>query len=224
MKKRRPFLLLEMLIAIALLSSLIASLFGFFFYFSSLRLQLNREREERLHFLALEARLSYLLPRIREGDFLYTAEAPSGQWRGQSLVFVSDQGVSFAPEFSNGVLSRLYLDAQNQLCLVSWPYEYYAGKTEKDTSPHSEVLLRNVEKIQFSFFYPATEQNLEPHRNRADRDKFPDPEQGPYYTDWSIAYRKLPVFLRLSLFKEGQELTWVFFFPHSAKALTYQEE
>jgi hypothetical protein len=139
---RRPILLLELLIAIALSAILMTSLFRLFVSNATLEKKLGSAHEllaKRTHLIdRLETLFSHLEP-----PFLYTASL-SDDGESLSLIASFDAGVDPEPNFSSSNLARIHLQRSGKLSFTQWPLEAPFFR--------SEILLRDVDRVEWSFY------------------------------------------------------------------------
>ncbi len=162
--------LLEMLIAIGLLSILLTTVLGIYQNMNWLQQEIGNSQKRKFNLLYVQYRLAEVLPLARAKQkeavgkkphdfYFYTMDADHNS-RFQSLVITYDNGIS-TPDFSNEVIGKLFVDKENRLCLVTWP------AIERESGPHipmrKEVLLENVEEIGFAFYLaPRTSKETNP--------------------------------------------------------------
>ena len=228
--KKRFFSIIELLVAVGLLSILLFSLFGFYQMFYSLQEQLDSLREESYQQRYAQFRLNEVLPKsIRAGssksfDF-FTSKGFSSDH--SSLVFVYNRGVDIYPWLSNLVLSRLYLNGNTgELCLVSWPIP----SKEREESPpmKREVLLNRVKSVSFQFFTPPDLKkkidNKHPITTGAETLESPKGQWIPY---WDKRFKELPALVEVKVERwdkreENLEtFRFAFRFPHSNHQIEY---
>jgi type II secretory pathway component PulJ len=129
---KRPFLLLECLIALSLLSIIIAFLLSFFCDLTWSKTTLQKEREQILCRKKMELRLGQIL------SHLTTAE---------NCEVSYDNGIDCEPLFCGVLKGSLHCDEQKRLLFVSTSSK---GDTRK------EILYENVHCCELQFFNRKT--------------------------------------------------------------------
>lgn len=221
MKIRKSHLtLIEVMIALTLLSLLLTTLFGVYQHIESLHQLLHKDQKTGLRMLYVQHRLSEVIPnavsrKVKEAYFYNTSNPYN------SLVFVYDNGADPNPKFSGYVLGRLYLDPQSKLCLVTWP----SVKTDSNANPEmrKEILLEKVKDLSFSFYVPPKEEKLTVDPAKTNE----RPTQ--WYPDWPMEMVNtdeisLPGMIKIKIQVEGnQEITFAFVLPNSERSIMYVE-
>lgn len=197
---RRPFLLLELLISLGLLSLLLALLFRSFHQTTSLAQKakpLYREiREEwalhtRLNELIREATLGAQQEGERSGFFAAEGQAGGGF---SSLLFSRNAGIDDDPHFCGEVLHRLYVDpdSTNHLVLATWPSPHH---WQEDPPLYRKELLFSHPLLAFTI------ELYEPHLLEAHAPQEAK-EGGPLFgwqREWLREWEELPALIRLHL-------------------------
>ena len=130
--KRRPLLLLEMMIAFLIMGGAIVMLFTGFLDAIRAKTMLRQQKEEILALHRLKLRLSLLFK-----DVVGVRKIPS------DLYYIKYKGgIDPDPDFRLEVESVLQL-SNNVLTLVSWP---------ESGAPRREVLGENINSITLEFF------------------------------------------------------------------------
>jgi hypothetical protein len=199
--------LVEVLVAMSILSILLTVIFGFFRELSKLDEFTHHQQTKTFQRRYLEFRLSYLFSRlINEKDsqkkffFFLDHPDPSAEVSEfNSLVFTYNNGVRLDPAFSGDLLARLYVNKNNQLCLVSWP-----SVSADDPPPYGdmqkEILLDNVAGIRFDFFAALP-------KNSSTPPSINGPIKGSWQEEWSLAYKQMPSLLKTTLMLKEQKKT-----------------
>ena len=132
MKKRRPFLLLEMMIALVLMSTVMAMLFSGFYGAITAKNKARQEKERALNFERLRLRFGILFKdvidfkKISTGDYYI-------KYKG---------GMDHKPNFRSEIEAILRLK-DKILTLISWT---------ENGEPRKEILGENIEDLSFDFF------------------------------------------------------------------------
>lgn len=122
-------------------------LFSFFVESAKVEKKIDAARVEIASRQRLQMRLQSLFTSLKRGNFqptFYTKIFPEEE--NASLITLFDNGIDPDPAFSGAVLSRIYLDEENNLSLVLWPVE-----KEKTRPWRKEILLSNVTSFSFEF-------------------------------------------------------------------------
>jgi prepilin-type N-terminal cleavage/methylation domain-containing protein len=202
--RQQSMTLIEVLVAMSILSILLTIIFGFFRQLTVLEETTKDQQSKNFQKYYAEFRLSYLFSRlVNEKDnsgrtFLFFS-TPINQKEEfsdfNSLIFTYHNGVRLNPNFSGDVLARLYVNKKDQLCLVSWPI------VKKDMlPPHSdmqkEILLEKVNSISFDF-YAAPDRNVS---RGTIPPSAPTPIKGSWQKEWPFAIRKImPNLIKITL-------------------------
>ena len=229
--KRRYFTLLETLIALALTSLALSSLFFFYREVVTLNNQADQLEKESFKLRHIENRLSFIFPRVisetsKHDFFFFTAKDPGGLYapgNPTSLIFTFDQGVDLSKAFSNIILSQIFLDNQRRICLASWPAP---SRWNKDsTLPMKfQVLLEEVDSLKFWFFIapnkkwdptPAAGNPTPPTppANAAVTVKLNPSPEGGWIDYWNQEFHQLPAIVKMEI--KRREKTEFFAFPLS---------
>ncbi len=219
---KRYVTLVEVLIAMALVSVLMTVLMGYYAELEFLHAQTDRAREEGFQMRYLQTRLSYVLPRIvsvtppvqepeKKRDFyFFTSTEATGINLLPSLVFVFDNGIDLDPYFSNNVLGRLMIEeseANQKLVLLTWPVPR-CWKKEGPPPVKLEVLIDKVTDMEYAFFYPGMPQNAPAVDIKGVQTKplahedMPEPNQ--WHDMWNMAYVDLPAVIKLRIKRSVQ--------------------
>lgn len=159
---RRLMTLIELLISMALASAL---LIGLTFFYQNLH-TIDRAAEElqntNFQLRYAENRLSRVLTEVYDdyqtkGEPFFFTRENTGGFSGSSLpslLFMFDNKVSMDTERSNAVLGYIYVDSNANLCLATWPSPYRKQAWQNVDEMKKEVLLENVENLEFEFYIP----------------------------------------------------------------------
>lgn len=198
---RRPFTLLEMLIAMALTILVMATMTYFYQQVSLIGNEVDRLKTEEFYMRYLENRLSYILPRIvppndAESALLSVGDEGITKPGSQSLIFTFDNGPSLSKEISNNVIARIYLDRNNRLMLAYWPTPKHIETFGGEPMIKKEVLFEGADSLAFEFF-------VAPDKGRRDDTKKKgggvEPEQkGDWRKDlWVKEFKELPAIIKV---------------------------
>jgi type II secretory pathway component PulJ len=231
--RRYSITLIEVIISMLLTMIVLTALMYFFREVQMISHETERHQNESFQQRYLENRLMDILPKSQKPalkkSFFFTGAGGGGLFKvGTSyLVFTYDNGVNFDPEFSNHVLSRLYIDPQEQLILAKWPAP---KRWEKGVSPpmKKEILMTNVENISFEFYVPLEYKGelfgrriSEESWKLLDRDLMQE-----WMPEWKQEYNMLPAMVKVHLkVKDKGELvdrTYLFPLPNSELLIIYE--
>ena len=226
---RRCVTLIELLIAMALVSILMTALMSYYGQVSALHRQADALRDETFQWRYLQDRLSYILPRAtappyratkkeKKNDFyFYLSDFESSDIKPHSLVFTYDNGFVADPRFSGTVLARLYLSGQT-LRLAIWPLPRCSSPPNPPML--QEVLLENVESVKFEFYNPPDVTGA----SKPAREVFPKPTETPPFewtSFWPMTYSQLPALVKITVKRQEdpQTKSFVFMLPNCTKPI-----
>lgn len=227
---RRYVLLLELLIAMALMSVLMIALMGYYGQIATLNREADQIRDETFQWRYLQNRLAYVLPRAtapsyratpkeKKNDFyFYTSDAENAYMQSPSLVFTFDNGFVSDPMFSGPVLARLFLN-KGALRLAIWPLPRCARQGNPPML--QEVLLENVESLSFDFYNPQPATGAP----KPEKEIFPKPTEEPainlWTLFWSIGFRQLPAIVTVKVKRknDAEVKTFSFVLPNCTKPI-----
>lgn len=151
--KKVNFTLLEVLIALGLMLIILSTLMAAYLNIEKTTAWWQKEEtalfEERFFIHRLLEVFSHLEEIDQTKTFFFTLQ--------NSLIFSYDNGVSLDANLSGSVLGRLFLDPEGNLNLLTWPSREL-WKEIKLPPFHREVLMKNVQELQFSFFISTEEE------------------------------------------------------------------
>jgi hypothetical protein len=135
--KKRPFLLLELTIALVLMAAIVTILMSSYKELTFAKLALDEDRAVVLQKQRLTLRLEQVLAKI----VTWRAVEPN------RYAFTFNNGPDLEPSFRGEVEAMLYLD-RDQLCMITWP--------NGNELPRIEVLANRVKNVSFAFFDTET--------------------------------------------------------------------
>ena len=205
--KKRPLILLEMLIALSLTAILLTFLFSFFVESARIEKKLDTARMAITNRAHLQTRLQTIFSSLG-GEGLYTKQFEKEKMK--SLVATFDNGIDPDPAYSGTIIGRVFLDGEKNLCLATWPLD-----REKSHLWRKEVLLPRVESFEFEFL----------GKNSA-HGKRETVRAINAALAWRGAWQTgTPSVIRLSIKEEGQKepLLFAFLLMTSEPCVTYTE-
>jgi hypothetical protein len=153
--KKRPLLLLEVVIGLGLIALLFSSLFAYLVQAAKTEARLRDVRAAALSTELAERRISSLFatlipPSEIEGKkAFYTSKLPGDL--SPSLFFWYDNGIDPDPLFSGPLVGRLFVDGEKRLRLESRPIPQEEGQD----AHRLETLLSRVERLEWQFLTPS---------------------------------------------------------------------
>lgn len=205
MKSRRIyFTLLEVLISLGLTLLIISSLLAAYLSIEKSSIWWKKEEDALFAERFFSHRLLEVFTHLEEIDqnktFFFTS--------GDALVFSYDNGASLDTSLSGKVMGRLFVDAEGNLTLLTWPER----ETWKDLglpSVHREVLWKDIKGLRFAFFILPNSKDENPSNAEW--------KEGSFSKD----QKELPGAIKLILTtKEGQERTYYFPVPQTLSVVT----
>ncbi|HEX2579230.1 MAG TPA: hypothetical protein VHK67_02370 [Rhabdochlamydiaceae bacterium] len=131
--EKRPVLLLELVISLALFSTIIGILFSSYKEFSLVKTSLRKEKEVVLSKQKFQLRLGQIFSQLKTLKI-----------ENNACHLSYDHGIDIEKEF-NGALEALLLIDKGRLALVTW--------SEKGTA-RKEILHESAKSFSFQFFDP----------------------------------------------------------------------
>ena len=213
---RRFVTLLEVLIAMGLITILLTVLLGI--YGQTVRTQQHVEQALQSNFQLLYAqfRLNQVIPTIinpvddkdHYGYAFYTQDS-------DSLVFTYDNGTGSGTFFSNEVIGRLFLDENKRLMFLTWP----VPKRYPDVEPpvRTEVLLENVDELSFNFYRPVPIEN----KRLAISSERATGEYGDDFDTWNADEEDIPAIIRIYVTIKGRQVEYAFLLSNASTPVSY---
>ncbi len=165
----------------------------------------------------LQTRLQSVLNAIHynSAEHLYTKSFEKEKC--PSLITIFDNGIDPDPAYSGPIIGRIYLDAENHLCLATWPLD------ENRKRPwRNEILLPNVSHFEFEFL---GERSASEHGKK---EKItPINAAYAWRTAWAKSQRaSIPSIIRLTIREEGRKepLRFAFILPSPEPYVVYREK
>ena len=200
LRQRRPFTLLEVIIAMGLTTLLLGILFRYYHQVSVAHLKTQQVQQKIFSLSLFQERLGQIFSQLSSEEenvpFCTKEIRESVQ---PALLFKYNNGVDPDPSFCDELEGMLYLDKNKCLSLVSW---------SKNGTPRKEILLENVTKIAFRFF---------------------DTSDNSWQDAWSKENDNLPTLIELSIFfadKKSSAPPWqcIFFAPRDDNPILYRSK
>lgn len=202
MKKRLFATLIEVVIALGLLSLLLSTLFFWYRQLSTQRSKIEIAKWPTLEVRYAGQRLNTIFSRLQDLEPFFTTDNDS------SLVFLFDNSPHSQPELAKTVLACLYVDKEdNTLCLGIWPHP----STGKKEPFEKQVLLGNISEMGFTFYNPPP----------FPRKSIDPPEVGYSYphrgeqSSWRKNYQTRPAMMIITVTRGKDVLNFAFDLPTS---------
>lgn len=242
-QSKQAFTLIEVMVALTLVSILLAVGFGAYSQMSLLEREGDQLRHAALQQRLAQTRLASLFLRIPLPNSFFEKKDPKklpsrvfysssrtepGLFRSGSLVFTYDNQTDLWPEFCNDVIARLYVkeptgqegDTQGALWLATWP----RPACSMDFSlARYEQILEGVKELHYSFYAPppshetSSKEGGSQQAGTLDAPPRPAPTLDSWNDTWAISYSKLPAIVHLHLImeeKNGKKVEPLdFYFP-----------
>lgn len=143
-RRKRPITLMEILIAMALMSVLFSALFYGYKQLSLKRLAIQKSKQQVLVKSLLFAKLTQIFAKV---SLQKEDEEKKEEWVFTStengLIFTYDNGIDPDPNFRGDLRAMIHLNPHKELTLVNW---------SKQKEARREVLLEMVDDCAFEFF------------------------------------------------------------------------
>lgn len=215
--------LLEVIIAMGLLSVLLVIIFGFFRELSVLNTHTKKKLEQGFQHRYVESRLSYLFSHIVNENsttrkfYFFTLQDEAA--KHQSLAFTFDNDIVLDSAVGGDVLGRLFVDKHDRFCLAVWPLDDSENGPEKSMGQVKfECFFENVHDIKFEFYAsPATEKSIISESEKG-------PRKGEWNQAWELEYGEMPVIVKIEIaFKDKSEHyeTFSFVLPSSENPVKF---
>ncbi len=198
---KKPFLLFEVLIALSLMATMICLLFSFMVQSSRVEKKMEKARIHILERQHLQIRMQDILTSLAPNasrPSIYTKPFDSEK---TSLIVHFDNGIDPDPLFSGHVIGRIYIDENQDFCLVYWP-----SGIEKSTSWRKEILFSNVSDFSMQFLKPL------------------ESKQATWAAIWPKEGRQLPSIIRLILKQKESSIPFAFRLPSVNPIPTYTDD
>lgn len=205
-KRKSSMTLLEVLVAMTVLSVLLVVIFGFFRELTVLDTFTKFQQEKVFKKSYVEFRLAHFFSNIiNEADsqnkkfafYIDPQDLTGGNSKFSSLVFTYDNGVRLLPQHSGHQRARLYLDHKKRLCLASWPNE--DQKEAQYEAMQKEILLENVESLKFSCFAPYI-----PAKEDSGTLTPPGMIRNSWQEEWPVSYKSMPALIKMTLLVKNE--------------------
>ena len=190
-KKRFSFSLLEAMIALTLFMIVTSSIFGLYRHQMKTSEKLSSLQSESEALMRAHSRLldvfSSVIMKTQKYHYFFTPEKHNSSHSDTpSLIFTFDNGIKREVGFSYDVIARLTVTKKGELALFTWPNTRL--QVSRPSNVHKEVLLENIQAIQFEFWQGTPDKN-----NSAN-------EQKSEWVDvWPKSKRDRPLLLRLTI-------------------------
>jgi type II secretory pathway pseudopilin PulG len=236
---KRPLVLIEVLIAIALLALLST------FLFMSLRqiaawshLNESEFQNEELISNAHQTLARVFSQAVIEDEqndpetsqedqrFFFTGNSSQGAENSNSLVFTFNNGVDRDPRFSNVVLAKIYLDHYHRLCLAVRPLPSRWKNVSADQA-RQEVLLEDISSLGFIFYQPPQDTHLDVRPKEVQTGKVQKQPLPGEQNTWLQDYKQLPSLVKIVAIPDETEkkpIVFSYLLPSSRKTIFFKSE
>ena len=202
--RKRPLILFELLIALSLVSILLALLFRFITNSIKVETKIEEARAALYPKEYLHTRLSSLFTALVPRSFVKNSSFYTLEQGGIAAIF--DNGIDPDPLFSGAIRSKLTVE-QGRLYLTFLPLE-------EENPQRKELLLSGVKAIRFQFL-------AKKNSSTASADARPISRTAEWRSSWSKECWDLPSLIRMTLELEENELSFAFSLPVSEPAVVY---
>lgn len=238
---RRPFTLLEALLALALTAALMTVLAYFYRQLEEINIAAEKSFRSLYQRAYVESRLATVLPKAvnentsKKDFFFFTTGSHNSDIfdsKNPSLIFTYDNGIDLDVAFANHVLGRLFVDSDKHLVLATWP-STNRWKEDKLPPVKREVLFDGVEALDFSFFVaPDVDRTrvVNPTSLAKSRQVFTPEPAGGWIPEWRADYYQLPAIMKVHMLRRDpladpksppQDILFSFPLPNSLKVIFY---
>ncbi len=229
---RRPFTVIEVIIALSLASLIMTTLTYFYMQIQQINTKTEKSLEQAYQIAYLQSRLSGVIPKAvaennAKNDFLFFTSTDAGadvMKQGMpSLVFTYDNGTDMNKSLSNNVVGRLFLDNERRLVLATWP-SFKRWKEGSLPPIKKEILLDNVDSLSFSFYIAPNVERIKVvgSQERTQKKKMANAEPPNSWTkEWKFEYYELPAIVKISIVRDGKTIPFTFPLPNSNKVPYY---
>lgn len=218
LRRRRAFVLVEVLIATSLFAVLLVAIFSIFWRTSKLSDAITQKRLRIEQVLLIETKLQNVFNNIihDEESRSYFYLEPSRQNGSPSLVFTFDNQFHVDYAYTTTVLGKLHVDNEN-LYLTIWPH-FEDPKERPQNEMRKELLLEKVSDVSLELF-ASSESKDEKNQDKAVNG--PRPVQ--WNTVWPKEYETRPSLIKLAITLKGQSvpITLWFMLPQEVKTISY---
>lgn len=197
--KKRFFTLIETIVALFLITIILTFLFGYFSKITKTEKEIEDIKNIVYQKNHLHIRLNNIFSQINIKDFdqspFYTKYENE---KNLSLNLYFDNGVDPDPNFSDIIKAKIFIDKKKNLWLYIW------ARDKKIKDPKKELLLTNVDKIEYKFLASKDIQIQKYIIDKITDDYF-------WYGFWPKDKKRPPSVI---LIKINEKLDFAFFLPH----------
>lgn len=224
MIKKKPFTLIEVLIATTLTSVMLYMLLSIYSQCQKIDRQNSQTRQLSYEMQMLASKLSSIIPFTYYDHgkpnhyFFFTSNEPYNP-NSQSLVFCFNNGSQYDKPFSSDVIARLYLDEQRHLALAIWPHKA-SWKEGSLPIAKKQILLEEVEELSFEFFAtpPKEFSSIESLGQGV-----PDTTEN-LISEWKKEYQTTPATVHIHITKNGETKTLSYAIIRRPQPIIYQKD
>ncbi|MGK5594427.1 MAG: type II secretion system protein [Parachlamydiaceae bacterium] len=217
MKKihKRPFTLIEVIVALILATLIMSSLLFYYFQMSQISVLNERASVEGFKLRYLQNRLSDLTLKLIQPDnattffFTSTHEHLSLFLPGTANLIFSYRNDTTTDLALNGVvLARLYVDPEKKLTLMTWQ-DRSDWKEDSQPSFHQEILAEGVQELSMEFFVNAKTDLAQ------DQAASEELRLSKWLNHWRKEFKELPAIIRFKIVIDDQSVTYSLPLPHA---------
>lgn len=176
--------------------TLLTFLFSFFVESAKIEKKLDKARmctNTRAH---LQTRLQTVFTSVdRSASDPYFYTKMLGKEPHLSLIVLFDNGIDPEPAFSGNVLGKIYLDAQKNLCLCSWPLAH-----EENRPWRNEILFPKIKDFEFEFLGENS-----PPEHGVKEVRRPVNANLTWRSHWPKSIHNMPSIIQLKIYEEEKK-------------------
>lgn len=224
-RKRKSYILIEVLVATSLFIMLLIAIFGIFWRTNKTNASLNALRTANEHMLITQATLQSLFSKASfdtsTAPYFYAEIDKNSNL--PSLIFTLENVHQPLPDISSNQLIKLYVE-NSQLTVATFPH--IKNHEGLPTIMQKEALLSDVTDFKLEFFLaPDSNQDKKPENHEDDDNEIKKPPFGTWTDTWLHEYDRPPTLIKLQITQRHQSnsFTLWFFIPFGLDAIYYDK-